>query len=390
MLIDPTPLYRMQQNLQARWLNPENPNGQKGAAATSNASRKGAPNYGHLPAGATTELLNIQGSSGMIRHIWTTIDKRTPTMLRGLRLEFFWDGASEPAISVPYGDFFGLGLGLIVPFQSCLFSSPEGRNFNSLVPMPFHKGCRITVTNETTADIDTFWWQADLTLGDEFDDDMLYFHAHWRREQETVLRQDYTFLPRIEGRGRYLGVNVGIVPNEKRYGQSWWGEGEVKIFLDGDTDLPTLAGTGTEDYIGTSWGQGKFDHLYQGCPVHNRNANGIDICYYRYHVADPIFFHTDIRITIQCIGCGSSPDFRVMHEAGTPLVQNNQEATPYDTQKLAEAGEYRFFEREKDDISSCTYFYLERPENGLPKLAEVEERIAGLAMNKSIPRADVA
>src|SRR4029079_5990915 len=107
-------------------------------------------------------------------------------------------------------------------------------------------------------------------------------HAHFRRENPTTLQQDYELLPLVRGKGRFLGVNVGVQADKERYGTTWWGEGEVKVYLDGDTDLPTLCGTGTEDYIGTAWGQGRFAHLYQGCPVADGEA--MAYCFYRYHI----------------------------------------------------------------------------------------------------------
>ncbi|MBT7064965.1 MAG: DUF2961 domain-containing protein, partial [Verrucomicrobia bacterium] len=283
--------------VEARWISPENPQALKGAGGTTNNGRKGAPCYGALAAGATMTLADYSGSSGIVRHIWTTISDRSPTMVRGLKVEFFWDGASTPAISVPWGDFFGCGLGEMPPFESELFTNPEGRNFNSYVPMPFRSGFKMTVTNETERDLDMYWMQIDLTIHDAVDD-ALYLHAWFNRENPTVPCEDYTFLPRIEGAGRYLGVNFGMQADARWVG-AWWGEGEVKLYVDGDAGHPTLCGTGCEDYIGTSWGQGPFANRYQGCHF---VAPGPRMCFYRYHIPDPIYFRTDIRGTIQQMG----------------------------------------------------------------------------------------
>jgi len=144
----------------------------------------------------------------------------------------------------------------MVPFENALFSSPEGRSFNSIVPMPFRHNFRMVVTNESDIKLDMFFYEVDWTLGDEHGPDALWLHAHWRRENPTTLRRDYEFLPQIQGRGRLLGVNFGVIGDLCKYHRTWWGEGEVKIFLDGDTQHPTLCGTGTEDYIGTGWDKG--------------------------------------------------------------------------------------------------------------------------------------
>ena len=137
-------------------------------------------------------------------------------------------------MSAPVGDFFGVGLGRIVPFQSALFSSPEGRSFNASVPMPFRDGMRIVLTNESGANQPQVYYDVDYTLGDQHPADALYFHADFRRENPTKLQRDYEILPHVTGKGRYLGTNVGVIVDGQRYGQTWWGEGEVKIYLDGD------------------------------------------------------------------------------------------------------------------------------------------------------------
>ncbi len=176
-------------------------------------------------------------------------------------------GHERPAVSAPLGDFSGQGLGRCVAFQAALFSNPEGRSFNCCVPMPFRTGMKIAVTNESGADLGSFFYDVNYTLGDEHGPDTLYLHAHWRRERPTTLKRDYAFLPKVTGRGRFLGVNVGVIADKATYFNSWWGEGECKVYLDGDEALPTLCGTGTEDYIGTAWGQGQYAHLYQGCHI---------------------------------------------------------------------------------------------------------------------------
>ena len=116
----------------------------------------------------------------------------------------------------------------------------------------------------------------------------------------TTLQKDYEFLPKVEGRGRFLGVSVGMIADTKQYFKSWWGEGEAKYYIDGDTNNPTLSGTGTEDYIGSAWGQARFINMYQGCPV--ADHNNMHYSFYRFHVPDPVYFNKDIRVTMQQIG----------------------------------------------------------------------------------------
>jgi hypothetical protein len=210
-------------------------------------------------------------------------------------------------------------------------------------------------------------------LGDPHDVTALYLHAHWRRERPTVTKQDYAFLPRVNGRGRFLGVNVGVIADTDTYFKSWWGEGECKVYLDGDDALPTLCGTGTEDYIGTAWGQGQYAHLYQGC--HLADHEHYQYSFYRYHIPDPVYFHQDIRVTMHQIGCWGPDTIALMRDAGRELTGTDGDAVDMDA--AAAAAGYGLFER-RDDWSSCAYFYLDRPANELPLLAPVEERTSGL------------
>ncbi len=347
---------------------PENPTGGKGRGGTAAGGRKGAPTIA-VKAGQSVVLAEAQGTSGMVRRIWMTFWDRSPRMLRSLRLDMYWDGAATPAVSAPLGDFFGVGLGRTATFESALFSNPEGRSFNSVVPMPFRRGMRIVLTNESDTDVPEVFYDVDYTLGDRHPAGMLYFHAHWRRENPTRLKEDYEILPRVAGKGRYLGTNIGVAVNRGEYFNTWWGEGEIKIYLDGDSALPTLVGTGTEDYVGTAWGQGRYANLYQGSPIADEGA--MQWAFYRYHVPDPVYFRRDLRVTMQQIG------YLADHSRG-PLIRTRK--------RLYRAGEGRVemdlsqdgkFER-SDDWSSCAYFYLDRPENGLPGLAPVGERVAGL------------
>jgi hypothetical protein len=361
-------LYEMPEGVESRWASGENPTGEKGKAGQSNAGRKGSPTV-PIKAGESRVIAEAVGTSGTVRRIWMTFPDRSPRMLRSLRIDMYWDGAKTPAVSAPLGDFFGLGLGQMTVFQSALFANPEGRSFNCFIPMPFKTGMKIVVTNESAADLEELFYDVDYTLGDRHAANTLYFHAHFRRENPTRLKQDYELLPRVEGRGRYLGTNVGVIVNQKTYFNTWWGEGEVKIYLDGDREFPTMSGTGAEDYVGTAWGQGAYAHDFQGSPV--ADEKNMRWCFYRYHVPDPVYFHRDIRVTIQQIGYLAPHSRDPVVKAGRKLYRTGPGLVEMDTSKDGR------FERE-DDYSSCTYFYLDRPENRLPPLAPVAQRVEGL------------
>ncbi|MEK0314758.1 glycoside hydrolase family 172 protein [Cohnella sp. 56] len=376
---------------QTRWASAENPAGAKGAGGAANGGRKGAPSF-KLAAGETRELAREREGSGIVRRIWLTISDFRPLALRGIRIDGYWDGETRPAVSAPLGDFFGTGLGRRVAFESVFFSNPEGRSYVCTLPMPFRNGMRLTLTNELDCDIERIFYDVSYTVGDDTRE-ALYLHAHFRRENPTALQRDYEILPRIAGQGRYLGVNFGVNVNRREYLGAWWGEGELKIYLDGDRELPSLCGTGVEDYIGTAWGQGAFTHLHQGCQIADEESGSY--CFYRYHVPDPVYFREDIRVTIQQIGyCG--PDARDgFKEAGRTIFHASPGLTPIDLEaphNFVDASDPTFhalFERQ-DDWSSCAYFYLDAPSNDLPALASVEARTAGLeAIEAYVERKDL-
>ena len=309
----------MPEGVRTRWASPENPKALKGAAAQSQGGRKGSPNL-PVPAGAQIVLAEASGTSGVVRRLWVTISDRTPPVMRGLRIDIYWDGAATPAVSAPFADFFGQSLGRCQIFQSAYFSNPENKSFNCCVPMPFKSAFKIVLTNESGIDFAMLFYDVNFTVGDKLDESTLYLHAHWRRENPTALQQDYEFLPRITGRGRFLGVNVGVICDSATYHTSWWGEGECKVYLDGDEQYPTLAGTGTEDYLGTAWGQGQYSHLYQGCTLCDHEKG--QYAFYRFHVPDPIYFYEDIRVTMQQIGCWDPKTIKRFAEEGYQLIVN--------------------------------------------------------------------
>jgi hypothetical protein len=363
------------QPLESRWNSFENPTSGKGTGGTENKGAKGHP-YDQLKAGESKTLLDVQGT-GLITRMWFTIQDRSPQMLRSLKIEMFWDGATKPAVSAPFGDFFGNGLGIMVPHENELFANPEGRSFNCFIPMPFKTGAKVMVTNEGNTDLKMIFYDIDFVKLAEWNPANLYFHCFWNRDTATTPGIDYTILPKIEGKGRFLGVNFGVIGNPQ-YRKSWWGEGEVKMYIDGDGANPTQVGTGTEDYIGTAWGQGNFINRYTGCLV--ADTENDRWTFYRFHIPDPVMFASDIRVTIQAMGGNMKKTVIEMLEAGAPLipvtVQNDtafirllDSPQPVDLKNPELIDGWTNFYR-SDDWSSTAYFYLDKPENQLPGIAK--------------------
>ena len=370
-------LFRFEDGVEARWFTAENPQGLKGGATRENDGRKRSASM-CLHASERFTIAEAKGRPGVVRRMWFAFPCDEPGVkerLRGMRFDFFWDEALTPAVSAPFGDFGGQSLGRLYPFKNALFENPEGRNFVCNVPMPFRNSMRLVLTNETDNDI-PIYYEVDCTFGDKLDDACLYFHSYWNRvngcNSKNVMR-DFEFLPQVKGSGRFLGVNFGVVPDSATYGKTWWGEGEVKIYLDGDQQYPTLCGTGIEDYIGTSWGQGKFSHDYSGCPLSdNKHQWDAECGFYRFHIPDPIFFQSNIRATIQQLGgCGNGEAIAKMKNAGIQLSRGKE---IIDMDKLIADKTGTLYDRH-DDWSSCVYFYLDKPENELPPLASLEERL---------------
>jgi hypothetical protein len=177
-------LYELpKENPNTRWISFENLSGQKGAGGKENLGAKGRA-FERLEAGESVELVNFEGS-GLITRIWLTINDRSPEMLRALKIEMFWDGEDKPAVSVPLGDFFGIGLGRKAAFESAFFSDPEGRSFNCFIPMPFRKKAVIKVTNESNKKLDQIFFEVNLLEMEHPEAELLYFHSFWGRDMET-------------------------------------------------------------------------------------------------------------------------------------------------------------------------------------------------------------
>jgi hypothetical protein len=375
--------YTYPSGTETRWISFENKSGAKGKGAMENKGAKGNASQWVQP-GESITLADFEGA-GVINRIWLTIIDRNPKALRSIVVEMYWDHASTPAVSVPLGDFFGIGLGRRTAFQSALFTDPEGRSFNCYIPMPFRQHAKIVFKNGSQQR-QLLFYDIDLNKVKKQPKDMLYFHACWRNNTGTELGQDFDILPPVQGKGRFLGTNFSVIP-DKIYGDLWFGEGEVKVYLDGDTTHPTLAGTGLEDYIGTAWNLSTFSHLYQGCTVADKEKK--QFAFYRYHIPDPIWFSTTCRVTIQQMGGGGRDLIRNIIKTGgkaKPVSVMTKEGLI----KLLETPSYpdifddRFPPDEWtnfyriDNYSATAYFYLDKPENNLPPLPSLEERLKGL------------
>jgi len=357
-------LYTMLQGTQSHVSSMENINGLKGQGGKSNAGAKGSA-FTTLKAGESKTLLDVK-SAGIIQRLWFTVNDRSPEMLRSLRLRIYWDGSREAVVDVPFGDFFCAGV-KAVAFQSALFSDPEGRSFNCYIPMPFKTGAKVVLTNEGSSDLSMLFFDIDYVTVEKPAADMLYFHACWTRASKPV-GEDAVLLPVIKGKGRFLGVSVALNVNPV-YGPTWWGEGEVKMYIDGDTHYPTINGTGAEDYIGTGWGEGVFFNSYQGCLVADEKAG--QYAFYRFHVPDAIYFYKDFKATIQQLGGYFAPVVRDLQAKGVNLIPVSLNGKTFrgllepgvDTKaELAKAdpNDWACFYR-SDDYAVTAYYFLDRP-----------------------------
>lgn len=285
--------------LDSRAITFENPTGARGAGGSTHGGRKGAPSR-RVARGERVVLADITGP-GTVNHIWLTVPPAPPERMRALVLEVFYDDADEPSISVPVLDFFGLAHGRPVACHSALTAVQEGKGFNSYVPIPFSEKVRVELLNASTRGT-ILYYQIDYTLQPELPTGTGFLHVAFRRENPTTMRHDFTVVDGLEGPGRFLGCVVGVRVIDPA---DWYGEGEVKVYLDGDDDLPTICGTGLEDYVGSAWGLGAHFAPYGGAPLVVTDGSGPNpdfVSFYRWHVPDPIVFRTELRVTLQQIG----------------------------------------------------------------------------------------
>lgn len=315
----------MHRKVLSRSITAENPNGAKGgggrAASALGPGRKGRPCLS-LPPGEETVLADIDGA-GTITHMWFTLPDHTDEVgfvLRDIVLRMYWDGEQAPSVEVPIGDFFCCGAGTRALVTSTPIVVAPTSGLNSYFTMPFGSGARITVTNEHPAEVGGFFFQIDYTVNPDGPDEDARFHAQWRRENPTQLGVDHTILDGVRGRGAYVGTFISVTCLERH----WYGEGEVKFYIDGDDEHPTICGTGLEDYAGGAWAfQDRlskevepevltFSAPFCGYPQRLVNDTSRQSLYatpmapvhsmYRWHLPDPIYFDSDLRVTLQQIG----------------------------------------------------------------------------------------
>ncbi len=305
---------------QSRSISPENPTGERNNGALAEVEGADHPArelgrgwkarpYVRIAPGETFELADIAGP-GAIQHIWMT-----PTgNWRDSILRIIWDGDENPAVECPVGDFFASGWGQYAPISSLAVCVNPGSAFNCYWPMPFRENCRITMENRNPAEM-TLYYQIDYALG-AVGDDCAYFCAQFRRANPLPYKEEFTIVDGIQGRGHFVGTAMCWGVNNT----GWWGEGEIKFFLDGD-EHPTICGTGTEDYFCGSYNfENKKTKQYETYTTPYAGLSHVivpDGLYqsqtrfgmYRWHIADPIRFREDLRVTIQALGWRSEGRF---------------------------------------------------------------------------------
>jgi hypothetical protein len=343
-------LYRLA-DAQSRSISPENFTGEKGKGGMTTLEQGSAKNaarelgqgwkvnpYVRIEPGKTFTLGEITGS-GVIQHMWMTPVGDYRLMI----IRFYWDDEATPSVEVPVGDFFAAGWG--IGHEPQITSIPVAVNprsgMNSYWQMPFRKKCKVTMENRGAA-IATVYYQIDYSL-QNVEADAPYFHAQFRRVNPLPEKEVYTIVDGIKGKGQYVGTYLAHGANSP----GWWGEGEIKFYIDGDKDFPTICGTGEEDYFNGSYGyaerkvEGKdvytsFSNLYTG--FHHIPFDGKQRRFgqYRWHILDPVRFDNDLRITIQSLGWQSGGRY-------LPL---------------------------QDDLASVAYWYQTEPHAPFPALPE--------------------
>jgi hypothetical protein len=316
--------------------------------------------------GETKVLAEMEGA-GCITHIWVTVGAEDNLYLRKTLLRMFWDGEKSPSVETPLGDFFGIGHGITKSFCSLPLTTVGGNGgygggmaMNCYFQMPYAKSARVEVENQSDKQIGSFYFYVDYEEWDSMPDDVLRFHAQWRRENPTKGikgdleaqginywelgsepniggEENYVMLE-AQGRGHYVGCTLHIdnfdrLPNG---GPTWWGEGDDMIFIDGEKWPPSLHGTGSEDYLCHAWGMHPYAYPYAGCSLHeDERPHRRKLSVYRFHIQDPVVFQKSVKVTI---------------EHGHANTQSN-------------------------DYASVAYWYQTEPHAAFPAMLPVEQRL---------------
>jgi hypothetical protein len=378
-MIDVPQPYRIR-NIQSRSVTQENPTGGKGLGGKDRGNgncRKGAPAFRNVQPGETKTLCDIQGP-GVIRHIWIARPEYviSPEKLRSYIFRIYWDDSEYPSVEAPMGDFFGVAHGRTAHYMSPYLGMPEGKGFQCYFPMPFGKRCRITVENDSPDPIDWLFYQVDYTLGDEIAEDMGFFHAHFRRENPCPVDKDYCLLDIKDSPGLFVGAVIGVNPKAP----SWWGEGEMKFYIDGDTTYPTICGTGAEDYLCSGWGMNRHEALYTGLNYEARDESGQHqfVSFYRFHVMDPIYFQNDLRVELQQLGAGKPEG----GECPVGFLKKYGLKGPHihpDVDNPGQSMSDWLYDR-SDDYCSVVFWYQKLTGQPLPPIPSRAQRIKGIGI----------
>jgi hypothetical protein len=361
--------------LDSRSVTQENPTGEKGVGGKDKGNgnlRKGAPAFRDIQPGETKILCDIEGP-GMIRHFWLTPGQYfegvkgrqwSPEMNRSCILRIYWDDSPYPSVECPLGDFFGVAHGRTAHYMTPFLGMPEGRGFQCYFPMPFSKRCRIEFVNDSPEMITWLFYQVDYTLGDIVTEDMGRFHAQFRRETPPV-GKDYVLLDTKGTPGVFMGAVIGVNP----LAPGWWGEGEMKFYIDGDEQYPTICGTGAEDYLCSAWGMDLHQAIYTGVNYIKTDPETSwkrFISFYRFHVYDPIFFQQDLRVELQQLGAGAlTEENKIKYGFVGPHIHPGMSDWLYDR---------------SDDYSSVVFWYQKVTGQPLtPALPDRQTRIKGIA-----------
>lgn len=346
-------LPRLSSSEESRMVSPENPTGDKskgamtvpnpsdpdlafsGAAADLGRGWKVRP-FVKVKPHSTVTVMDVSGS-GIIEHIWMATTPDWKGYGRASVLRFYWDGEQTPSVEAPMTDFFAIGHDVFARVNSLAVVDVPTAGTNCYWPMPFRTHARITFTNDSDKELPLLTYQIDFKKT-AVPDDAGYFHAQWRRAVTRRENPDYTILDGVTGEGRYVGTFLAWT----QLSEGWFGEGEVKFFIDGDTQFPTIVGTGTEDYFGASYGFAEtYSSPYSGCTLKLAGKEGPPKwSLYRWHIMDPIIFHRDLHVTIQALGWWPTEKYQ-------PLA---------------------------DDVASVAYWYQKEPHTPFPAFPPLSQR----------------
>jgi len=340
-------------NVRTRSISAENPTGEKGKGGMA-IPKLNDPYLPHADfsielgqgwkvrpflkpkSGETVTLMDVEGP-GIIQHIWIATEPTWQGHGRACILRFYWDDEETPSVEVPMTDFFAVGHDIFAAVNSLAVTVIPASALNCYWPMPFRKRARITFTNESKKDLHLLAFQ--ITYAEtEVPENAAYFHAQWRRAVTEFSNPDYTIVDNIKGKGKYVGTFLAWT----QLSEGWFGEGEIKFFIDGDKEFPTICGTGTEDYFcGSYCFPDTYSTAYVGNVLEHKGENGPPKwSLYRWHIMDPIYFDEDLRVTIQALGWWPYKRFRPLEE----------------------------------DIASVAYWYQYEPHIVFPVLPELNKR----------------